>query len=715
MLFGIPTYREARTDTGEVRVTVTDALGVSSMTSFELNVANLSAYERNLNLPDPIGLAEYKYQGEGVDVMGQGNSVAFGSVGGQTLNAAPNSSLQFLVGLGGGDDYQITQNNTVAVIADFGSDGSDRIYAPGIDLESDYTAIISVDNKHLVIGNTLTNQEFWVPNWKDDQFKIETYNLAGNVYTHTFLANTVASLPNYLGNVSFSDLQALTGSEVYNKSLLENTLEFYQNYISNVAPEISTKNSYNSKTGYLVEGTFSISDEATETVDLAIISKPDWLNVDLQGLTFSGVPSRNDIGENNLILKVEDEFGIQSYTTILISVESANSAVVGRPTLKFNKSQFTIELDRDDLIDFDGILKQKSYWEIGREGGSKISIEDTDELTVSPVSFSVSDPIADVFVFGSEKLLQGAQLRVDSHVEDFDALTKTNAFGQFSLSTVPEGPVTISLEPDEIEISSRVEIEDNLGNKETKFTDNFILNALEETVNLSDVLSSLKHIIGLREVSGANFTKGDLNSDGEINLSDVLGMLKHIIGLRELPSPKIVNEDYFISKHLELTTSTDQTNRVEIEINTNLSALAEHYTSDLLGYSIQFASERDPSLDVSLQSINDPSLLAVSNSNAMSIAPNLEQLSALNTIGKFDIGTVKIGQDAYGIADLQVDMELVLKGTNEIITESFQYYFDNGEFLDGAVDLTKGNQRLVIYAPGDMDGTLDNYQGYELG
>ena len=87
----------------------------------------------------------------------------------------------------------------------------------------------------------------------------------------------------------------------------------------------------------------------------------------------------------------------------------------------------------------------------------------------------------------------------------------------------------------------------------------------------------------------------------------------------------------------------------------------------------------------------------------------------LNTIGKFDIGTVKIGQDAYGIADLQVDMELVLKGTNEIITESFQYYFDNGEFLDGAVDLTKGNQRLVIYAPGDMDGTLDNYQGYELG
>ena len=61
----------------------------------------------------------------------------------------------------------------------------------------------------------------------------------------------------------------------------------------------------------------------------------------------------------------------------------------------------------------------------------------------------------------------------------------------------------------------------------------------------------------------------------------------------------------------------------------------------------------------------------------MSIAPNLEQLSALNTIGKFDIGTVNIGQDAYGIADLQVDMELVLKGTNEIITESFQYYFDN--------------------------------------
>ena len=48
------------------------------------------------------------------------------------------------------------------------------------------------------------------------------------------------------------------------------------------------------------------------------------------------------------------------------------------------------------------------------------------------------------------------------------------------------------------------------------------------------------------------------------------------------------------------------------------------------------------------------------------------------------------------------------------LNESFVYYFENGVHLDGAIDLTQGMQNLVIYAPGDLDRTLDDYQGYEL-
>ena len=63
-----------------------------------------------------------------------------------------------------------------------------------------------------------------------------------------------------------------------------------------------------------------------------------------------------------------------------------------------------------------------------------------------------------------------------------------------------------------------------------------------DPISLSDVLAQLKHIIGLRELSGSAKQAGDTNNDGSIDLSDVLDNLKHIIGLRPIETFDLVSD-----------------------------------------------------------------------------------------------------------------------------------------------------------------------------
>ncbi|MDA7471330.1 hypothetical protein N8928_00210 [Planktomarina temperata] len=63
-----------------------------------------------------------------------------------------------------------------------------------------------------------------------------------------------------------------------------------------------------------------------------------------------------------------------------------------------------------------------------------------------------------------------------------------------------------------------------------------------DPINLSDVLAQLKHIIGLRELSGSAKQAGDTNNDGSVDLSDVLDNLNHIIGLRPIETFDLVSD-----------------------------------------------------------------------------------------------------------------------------------------------------------------------------
>jgi hypothetical protein len=66
-----------------------------------------------------------------------------------------------------------------------------------------------------------------------------------------------------------------------------------------------------------------------------------------------------------------------------------------------------------------------------------------------------------------------------------------------------------------------------------------------DPIDLSDVLSQLKHIVGLKALTNKAFHAGDTNNDGNVDLSDVLENLKHIVGLREIASFDLVTENGF--------------------------------------------------------------------------------------------------------------------------------------------------------------------------
>ena len=124
---------------------------------------------------------------------------------------------------------------------------------------------------------------------------------------------------------------------------------------------------------------------------------------------------------------------------------------------------------------------------------------------------------------------------------------------------------------------------------------------------------------------------------------------------------------------------------------------------------------KDTEIEAAFETISETDFsLCRTLSLSMSLTANLEQVTNLRDVGIFKFATATLDQDSFDIADLKVDVEVLLEGSDQVINESFVYYFENGEHLDGAIDLTQGMQNLVIYAPGDLDGTLDDYQGYEL-
>ena len=73
-----------------------------------------------------------------------------------------------------------------------------------------------------------------------------------------------------------------------------------------------------------------------------------------------------------------------------------------------------------------------------------------------------------------------------------------------------------------------------------------------DPITLTDTLAQLKHIVGLRALTGVSFEAADITNDGTVDLEDVLRSLKHIVGLRPIFDFDIISASGYGVTELEV-------------------------------------------------------------------------------------------------------------------------------------------------------------------
>ena len=81
-------------------------------------------------------------------------------------------------------------------------------------------------------------------------------------------------------------------------------------------------------------------------------------------------------------------------------------------------------------------------------------------------------------------------------------------------------------------------------------------------IAISDVISSLKHIVGLETLTGAGLIAADVDNDGDVAIADVISQLKHIVGLETLNTFDAVD-----TTGNQITEITAQTSDIQLVLN----------------------------------------------------------------------------------------------------------------------------------------------------
>ena len=62
-------------------------------------------------------------------------------------------------------------------------------------------------------------------------------------------------------------------------------------------------------------------------------------------------------------------------------------------------------------------------------------------------------------------------------------------------------------------------------------------------IDIGDVISNLRHIVGLDTLTGKEALAADVDNDTYIDIRDVISQLRHIVGLDEINTFDVVNAE----------------------------------------------------------------------------------------------------------------------------------------------------------------------------
>ncbi len=121
-----------------------------------------------------------------------------------------------LVGGSGGDSYQIRNGSTAIVIEQsnltsnilWTTIGNSSTNPAGISLESGSSFVAEIENRHLYLGNTESDQYVILIDWQVPENQIETFNLSEGDLSYEEFAASFRQSSNYRGNLTWSELAA---------------------------------------------------------------------------------------------------------------------------------------------------------------------------------------------------------------------------------------------------------------------------------------------------------------------------------------------------------------------------------------------------------------------------------------------------------------------------------------------------------------------------
>ena len=166
-------------------------------------------------------------------ITGTSSSAFHGMAGDDVFHSGLNQEHQVFFGGSGGDTYKIEHAGVMTVV-DGGWSNNDTVIATGIGWNSFSSYSLTIDNRHLVVYDQVSNQQIYAIDWQSPEHKIEQVTLTDGTYPYEYVAANIFRMSNYLGDYSWEDL----GYDTY---LQNSTIEFYTSlYTDTEASSIET-------------------------------------------------------------------------------------------------------------------------------------------------------------------------------------------------------------------------------------------------------------------------------------------------------------------------------------------------------------------------------------------------------------------------------------------------------------------------------------------
>ena len=152
-------------------------------------------------------------------ISGNDLQIVYGLEGDDVLNSYPNfgggeladgGETTILVGGSGENDYQLRPNSTAIIVENGAGEGNilwTTIQSSGIGLDKETSFFIEIDNRHLYLGDTASNQRAILLDWQEDANQIESFDFVGGNISYEDFADGFRDVEGYGGNVTWDELE----------------------------------------------------------------------------------------------------------------------------------------------------------------------------------------------------------------------------------------------------------------------------------------------------------------------------------------------------------------------------------------------------------------------------------------------------------------------------------------------------------------------------